>query len=54
MKQAVVYLGDVVKRQALIMGFSDTFAVIGALLVIAAFALLFARKAQSAGGAGAH
>ena len=51
--EAVVYLGSVVKRQALIMGFSDTFAVIGVLLAAAAVALLFARKAQ-ASGAGAH
>jgi DHA2 family multidrug resistance protein len=50
---AVVYVGGVVKRQALIMGFGDTFAVIGVLLMIAAFALLFTRKAQG-GGAGAH
>jgi DHA2 family multidrug resistance protein len=50
---AVVYLGGVVKRQALIMGFADTFAVIGVLLMIAAFALLFTRKSQGA-GAGAH
>jgi DHA2 family multidrug resistance protein len=46
-------LGQIVKRQALILGFSDTFAVIGAVLAIAAFALLFTRKTQ-AGGAGAH
>jgi DHA2 family multidrug resistance protein len=54
MQEAVVYLGGVVKRQALIMGFSDTFAVIGVLLVVAAASLLFARKAQGAGGAAAH
>ena len=54
MHEAIVYLGAVVRRQALIMGFSDTFAVIGVLLAVAAVALLFARKAQSAGGAPAH
>jgi MFS transporter, DHA2 family, multidrug resistance protein len=53
--QAIVALGNVVKRQALIMGFSDTFAVIGVMLAIAAVALLFARKAQpGAGASGAH
>ena len=36
------------KRQALIMAFSDTFAVIGVMLAIAAVALLFARKASAA------
>jgi DHA2 family multidrug resistance protein len=53
MHEAIVYLGGVVKRQALIMGFSDTFAVIGVLLAAAAISLLFARKAQ-APTAGAH
>ena len=46
MHEAVVYLGGVVKRQALIMGFSDTFAVIGLLLAVAAVSLLFARKGR--------
>jgi len=54
MHQAVVYLGNVVRRQSLILGFSDTFGVIGLLLAIAAVAVLFARKAQTAAGAGAH
>ena len=37
----------------LIIGFSDTFAIIGVVLAIAAVALLFTRKTTSA-GAGAH
>ena len=45
-------IGAIVHRQALIMGFSDTFAVIGTLLAIAAVALLFARKVSVGGGAG--
>ena len=53
-REAVVQLGAIVKRQALVMGFSDTFAVIGVLLAVAALALLFARKASGAGAAGAH
>lgn len=52
--KAIVYLGAVVRKQALIMGFSDTFAVIGVLLTIAAVGLLFAKKPQGAGTAGAH
>jgi MFS transporter, DHA2 family, multidrug resistance protein len=51
---AVAYLGNVVRRQALIMGFSDTFVVIGVLLAAAALALLFARRSQSGSAAGAH
>src|SRR5262245_7031361 len=52
--QAIVAIGNAVKRQALIMGFSDTFAVIGIVLAIAAVALLFARKPMPGSGAGAH
>ena len=47
--QAIVALGKIVKRQALVMGFSDTFAVIGVVLAIAAVALLFARKTKAGG-----
>ncbi len=52
--KAIVQLGQVVRRQALILGFSDAFAVIGVLLAIAAVALLVAKKVKpgaSAGGA---
>ncbi len=53
--EAVVALGKAVRRQALVMGFADTFAVIGVMLAIAAVTLLFARKAQpSAAAANVH
>jgi DHA2 family multidrug resistance protein len=53
--QAIVALGNLVRRQALIMGFSDAFAVTGLILALAAFALLCARKVQpGAAGAGGH
>jgi MFS transporter, DHA2 family, multidrug resistance protein len=52
--QAIVAISNIVKRQALIMGFSDTFAVIGVILAIAATALVFARKPKVGPGAGAH
>jgi DHA2 family multidrug resistance protein len=51
--QAIVALGNAVKRQALVMGFSDTFAVIGVVLVLAAIAVAFTRKVRGS-GAGAH
>jgi DHA2 family multidrug resistance protein len=51
--QAIVALGNAVKHQALVMGFSDTFAVIGVVLVLAAVAVALTRKAK-ASGAGAH
>jgi MFS transporter, DHA2 family, multidrug resistance protein len=52
--QAIVAIGNIVKRQALIIGFSDTFAIIGIVLAIAAIALLFARKSKPGAAAGAH
>jgi hypothetical protein len=52
-QQAIIALGNAVKRQALVMGFSDTFAAIGVVLVLAAVAVAFTRKVK-ASGAGAH
>jgi DHA2 family multidrug resistance protein len=52
-QQAIIALGKAVKRQALVMGFSDTFAVIGVVLVLAAIAVAFTRRVK-ASGAAAH
>src|SRR5712672_999120 len=52
-QQAIIALGKAVKHQALVMGFSDTFAVIGAVLVLAAIAVMLTRKVRGA-AAGAH
>ncbi|MGN8020218.1 DHA2 family efflux MFS transporter permease subunit [Phyllobacterium sp. 22229] len=52
-EQAIVALGQTVKRQSLIMGYSDTFVVLGAMLIIAAFFVLLTKKGQ-ASGAPAH
>src|SRR6202012_297756 len=49
--QAVIALGNAVKHQALVMGFSDPFAVLGVVLAIAAIAVAFTRKPKAAGGA---
>jgi DHA2 family multidrug resistance protein len=49
-EQAIVALGNLVKRQALVMGFSDTFAVIGVVLVLAALAVMLTRRVKAAGG----
>ncbi|MBR0852072.1 multidrug efflux MFS transporter [Bradyrhizobium diazoefficiens] len=51
-EQAIIALGKTVKRQALVMGFSDTFAVIGVVLVLAAIAVLLTRRVTGAGGGG--
>ena len=53
-QQAIIALGKAVRHQALVMGFSDTFAVIGAVLVFAAIAVLLTRKVKAAGGGAAH
>ena len=52
-QQAIIALGNTVRRQALVMGFGDTFAVIGAVLVLAAVAVAFTHKVRGS-GAGAH
>jgi MFS transporter, DHA2 family, multidrug resistance protein len=52
-QQAIVALGNTVKRQALVMGFSDTFAVIAGVLVLAAVAVLLTKRTK-ASGAAAH
>jgi MFS transporter, DHA2 family, multidrug resistance protein len=52
-QQAIIALGNAVKHQALVMGFSDTFAVIGVMLVVAAAAVALTRKVKGT-GAGAH
>jgi DHA2 family multidrug resistance protein len=51
--QAFIALGQIVKKQSLVMGYSDTFAILGSLLVFAAVVLVFARKGD-ASGAPAH
>jgi DHA2 family multidrug resistance protein len=53
-QQAIVALGHAVKRQALVMGFSDAFAVLTVVLVVAAAAIMLTRRVTSAGGGGAH
>jgi MFS transporter, DHA2 family, multidrug resistance protein len=53
--QAIIALGKVVKRQALVLGFSDTFMVLGAVLLLSAAAILMTRKTKAAAaGGGAH
>jgi len=53
-QQAIIALGNAVKHQALVMGFSDTFAVLGVVLVLAALAVALTRRVKASGGAGAH
>jgi MFS transporter, DHA2 family, multidrug resistance protein len=51
--QAVIAIGNIVHRQSLIMGFSDTFAVLG-ILVFAAAAIVMMTKGGAPGSATVH
>ena len=53
-QQAIITLGNAVKQQALVMGFSDTFAVVGIVLVIAGIAILLTGKPKGATAGGGH
>jgi DHA2 family multidrug resistance protein len=53
-QQAIIALGNAVRRQALVMGFSDAFAVLGVVLALAAAILLLTRRPKQVGGAAAH
>jgi MFS transporter, DHA2 family, multidrug resistance protein len=50
--QAIIALGNAVRRQALVMGFSDAFAVIGVVLILAAIAIALTGKAKGAAAQG--
>jgi DHA2 family multidrug resistance protein len=51
--QAIIALGNLVKRQALVLGFSDAFAVLGVVLLLAGAAILLTGKPKGGGAAGA-
>jgi DHA2 family multidrug resistance protein len=51
-QQAIVALGNSVRQQALVMGFSDTFAVVGLVLVLAGIFILLTGKPKGAAAAG--
>jgi MFS transporter, DHA2 family, multidrug resistance protein len=43
-REAIVALGGIVRKQAMIMGYADTFAILGMLLLLAAGLLTFTRR----------
>jgi MFS transporter, DHA2 family, multidrug resistance protein len=51
---AVVAIGRVVHRQALVMGYGDTFYLLGAILVVAVLATLCLKRGDSSGAGAAH
>lgn len=50
-EQAVIALGNIVRKQALIMAFGDTFAVLGIMLAVAAALIMLTRKGRAGAGA---
>jgi DHA2 family multidrug resistance protein len=53
-RQAVVAIGQIVRRQAFILAFSDAFYLLGAGLVVALAAALLLKKSDRIEGGGAH
>ena len=53
MHRAVITIGETIRTQATIMGYSDCFALIGVVLVCSAFAIALLKKGAGGGG-GAH
>jgi DHA2 family multidrug resistance protein len=53
-QQAIIAIGKTIKAQATLMGFADTFALLGTMLVVAAASVAFLKKAQPGGGGGGH
>jgi DHA2 family multidrug resistance protein len=51
-QKAFVALGEIIRKQATIMGYSDTFAVLGGLLLLAAALILATGKGQASGSGG--
>jgi MFS transporter, DHA2 family, multidrug resistance protein len=49
-EKAIIALGNIVRRQALIMGYSDTFAALALLLLLAAGSLLLTKRADASTG----
>jgi DHA2 family multidrug resistance protein len=52
--KAVVAIGNVVRKQAFVLAFSDTFFLLGVALIVALIASLLLKKAGNLEGGGAH
>ncbi len=53
-RQAVIAVGRIVHAQATLMGYGDSFALIGGVLVCAALSVCMLKKGVAAGGGAAH
>jgi MFS transporter, DHA2 family, multidrug resistance protein len=54
MHKAIVAIGNVVRKQAFVMAFSDTFYLLGAVLIVAFIATLLLKKSEHLDAGGAH
>jgi len=52
--KAIVAIGNVVRKQAFVMAFSDTFCLLGAVLIVALIATLLLKKLDHLDAGGAH
>jgi MFS transporter, DHA2 family, multidrug resistance protein len=51
MHRAIIAVGQTIRAQATIMGYGDSFALIGIVLLVALLAVAMLRKGTAAGGA---
>jgi MFS transporter, DHA2 family, multidrug resistance protein len=51
MHRAIITVGQAIRAQATIMGYADSFALIGVVLLVAVLAVAMLRKGAAAGGA---
>jgi DHA2 family multidrug resistance protein len=51
MHRAIIAVGQTIRAQATIMGYADSFALIGVVLLVAMLAVTMLRKGAAAGGA---
>jgi len=51
MHRAIIAVGQTIRAQATIMGYADSFALIGVVLLVAVLAVAMLRKGAAAGGA---
>lgn len=54
LQKAYIAIGHTIKAQATFMGFGDTFALLGAVLLVAAFLIVFMKKSTVVAGGAAH
>jgi DHA2 family multidrug resistance protein len=54
MHSAIIAVGNAIRAQSTLMGYSDSFALLGVILLLAASAIALLRKGTASGGGGAH